>query len=259
MSFSLASDEDVAPPLGASAAPQVLLRVITTPPGMPWEQTRAAQLEVRHGAPLPIADLMHKMMRMRRWSPGQPGRFAVFYIRAREFREPFETVVDVEGTPTKVAFGAGAEQMRRARITGLAVLLLVVSGLIIGAGAAMALNARAQASARLETAELTVANRLKAAKAIDRRRREGRLLRTAVGAARPVDEVLADLAWASASKSPAARIDVVHWDHGLLAVEVRGEEAPFEALDRIQERSSRPIRRGVWLWGVKPSLQGAGQ
>lgn len=259
MSISLAPDEDLPPPVGAPDNPQVLVRVVSTPPGMPWEQTRAAQLEMRHGAPLPIADLMHKMVRLGRWRPGQPGRFAVFYIRAREFRGPFETLVDVEGTPTKVAFGAGVEQMRRARITGLAVLLLVVSGLIIGAGVAMALNARAQASTRLETAELTVANRLKAAQAIDRRRREGRLLRAAVGAGRPIDEVLADLAWASASKSPAARIDVVHWDHGLLAVEVRGEDAPFEALDRVQERSSRPIRRGVWLWGVKPSPQGTGR
>jgi hypothetical protein len=252
-------DEDAAPFQEVVANPQVFVRVVSTPPGMPWEQSRAAQLEMRHGAPLPIADLMHKMNRLGRWAPGQQGRFAVFYIRAREFRTPFETIVDVEGTPTKVAFGAGAEQLRRARTTGLAVLLLVLSGLIIGTGAAMALNARAQASTRLETAELTVANRLKTAQVIERRRRDSRSLRIAIGGARPVEDVLADLAWASASKTPAARVDVVHWDHGLLAVEVRGEDMPFEALDRVQERSARPIRRDVWLWGVKSGAPGIGQ
>src|SRR4051812_4519545 len=104
-------------PAGA-ATPQVFKRVIATPSGPPWRQVRAAQLEARHGAPLPIGELMFRLKRIAPWSLGQPGRFAAFYIRTREYRSAFEAIVDVEGTPVTVAFGASAKQGRQLQTLG---------------------------------------------------------------------------------------------------------------------------------------------
>jgi len=61
----------------------------------------------------------------------RPGRFAVFYVRAKEFRAPFEANVDVDGQLVKVAFGLGGGQVRRAQ--GWAMILLVL--VLVGGGA----------------------------------------------------------------------------------------------------------------------------
>ena len=84
-------------PTAVDDHPQVFARAIVTPPAPPWEQIRAANLEARHGAPLPLAELMHRVKRLSGWAPGRPGRFAVFYVRSKEFRSPFEAKVDVDG------------------------------------------------------------------------------------------------------------------------------------------------------------------
>ncbi|WP_340643890.1 hypothetical protein [Phenylobacterium sp.] len=232
--------------------PQVFVRVFAVPSGMPWEQRRAAELEARHGAPVPIADLMHKLKRLGTWSFGGSARFAVLYIRTSEFTGPFETLVDVDGVPTKVGFGTGAEQTQRARLMAMLALLAAITLAILGSGVAVALSVRAETSARLDLAEQTAQAKTRAAKTQQTRAEQMRLLGRAVGKARPVEQVLTDLAWASSARAPESRLAAVHWDHGLLAVEARGAAAPFLAEERPIERSDKPIRPGVWLWGVRP-------
>jgi hypothetical protein len=72
-----------------------------------------------------------------------------------------------------------------------------------------------------------------------------------------MDDLVKSLAWASTAKAPQARIEGLHWDHGFMAAEVRGDEAPFQRLDRPVQKSARPARPGVWLWGVAPSEETA--
>lgn len=230
--------------------PQVFVRALSTPPGLPWEQSRAATLDARHGAPLPIVDLLHQVRRLDRWGPGRPGRFAAFYVRAREFREAFETEVEVDGQAVKVRFGAPAADLGRLRTAGGALAVLVLSGLLLGTGMMLAWQARATVTTQLEAEEQLAASRLRMAEAQRERARSVREVSRLVGQGRPLDEVLADLSWVATSKGPEARVVGVHWERGLLAVEARGEAAPFLAADRALQRSPRPLRPGVWLWAV---------
>ena len=235
-----------------AAIPQVFVRVFSVPSGMPWEQRRAAELEARHGAPVPIANLMHRLKRLSGWSLGGAARFVVFYIRTREFTAPFETVVDVEGAPTKVAFGTGAERAQRTRLIGMVGLLAAATLAVLGGGIGLALGVRAEATARLDLAEQTAQAKSRAARVQQTHAEQMRLLGRAVGNAKPLEMVLIDLAWASSARAPESRLAAAHWDHGLLAVEARGPAAPFLAGERPLERSDQPIRPGVWLWGVRP-------
>ncbi|HEX3365605.1 hypothetical protein [Phenylobacterium sp.] len=232
--------------------PRVFTRAIVTPPAPPWEQARAANLDARHGAPLPLPDLVHRVRRLSGWAPGRPGRFAVFYVRAAELRGPFEAAVEVEGQTVKVAFGQGGASTQRIQSLAAVLLLFGLTGAVLGAGAVMALNARAEATGQLEAAEKLAAAKLAAAQGFHRQVVQARDLHTALGAARPIADVLADLSWVGTSKTPEARVAAVHWKGGVMAVEVRGEDPPFPASDRRLERATRPLRPGVWLWGVGP-------
>lgn len=232
--------------------PQVFAKAIVTPPGAPWEQMKAANLEARHGAPLPLSELIHRVKRLSRWAPGRPGRFAVFYVRTKEFRAPFETQIDVDGQLVKVAFGVGSEQVRRAQGWVVILLLLVGVGAVLGTGAVLAMSARSQSTARLAAAETLSGSRLASAQAYHGRFAQARDLRSMLGRGRPITDLVSDLSWVAMSKTPEARIAAVHWQGGVMAVEVRGEAPPFASVDRHLERAPRPLRLGVWLWGVGP-------
>lgn len=246
-------DAEEATPAAARPQPQVFVRALITPPGPPWEQARAARLDAQHGAPLPIADLLHQVRRLDRWGPGRPGRYAAFYVRAREIRDPFETAVEVDGQSVTVRFGASGPDLRRLRSAGLAVALFMASGALLGGGTMLALGARSEAAAQLEADEQLAATRTRAADAFRARSYQARELRALVGQARPVGDVLGDVAWVASSRTPDARIAAIHWERGLLAVEARGDQPPFLSADRPLERSPRPLRPGVWLWAIGPA------
>jgi hypothetical protein len=241
-------------PAGAAAEvhapPKVFVRALTTPPGAPWEQARAARLDAQHGAPLPISELMHQVRRLDRWGPGRSGQFAAFYVRVREYREPFETPVEVDGQTVRVRFGTPTQDVRRLQAAGAVLFALVLSGAVMGAGAVLALRARGEASTQLAADEQLARTRLAAAQAFRDRSNQASDLRSLVGQARPLGEVVADLTWVATSKTPEARVVGIHWERGLLAVEARGEQPPFLAADRPLERSGKPLRPGVWLWAV---------
>ncbi len=237
---------------GGQGPPQVFTRVFPVPAGLPWVQAKAAALEARHGAPLPMTELMHQVRRVGGWSPGQATRFVAFYLRVSAYSGPFETSTEVDGQQIKVAFGAGRRQVAQVRdlallagAIGSALALLVV-------GVSLALQARSAADDELSVAERQIAAKTHALTALRRQVELSSALRKAVGPARPMSEVISDLGWASSHRAEDARIVAVHWDHGLLAVEVRGDAAPFGVADRGVERAPKPIRTGVWLWGVKP-------
>lgn len=237
--------------------PQVFVRAFSVPAAMPWEQTKAAQLEARHGAPLPIAEVMHRFRRLGSWSPGRAGRFAVFYIRRREYKQAFETVVEVDGEPIKVAFGAGGAQLQRAQSGLIYTALIGALVLVLVGGAAAALKARSAAAAQADAVEQALEAKARMAAGLTRQREYARALRTAAGRAAPVGDVLADVAWATSVRNPDAKVMALHWDHGFLAAETRGATAPFEVPPEALEKSERPIRSGIWLWGVQSSALSA--
>jgi hypothetical protein len=235
---------------GGAPTPQVFTRAFTVPSGWPWEQARAAQLEARHGAPLPIADLMHQVKRLGAWAPGQSAKYAAFYVRAREFEDAFETSVEVDGQALRVAFGTPAAAVERVKQLSLIGGVAGLTAFIAVVAIASALQAKAGAEQQLSAAEQAATSKLRLVQIQQRRANQGRARLRLANGARPIEDVLTDLAWATAAKTPDAKISALHWDHGLLAVEVRGEQAPFMAGGRRLERAPKPIRPGVWLWGV---------
>ncbi len=254
--------EDAEPAFGTAPVeppantPKVFVRAIPTPPGLPWDQARAAALEARAGAPLPLSEVIWRLKRLGPWAPGRPGRWAAFYVRSGEVGEELAAEPMVEGRPVPIRFQSFAAQQRRMR--RLAVLALsagAAAALVLGLATAV-ISARAQAADRLDTLELTTARRLKQAEETERLRAQTRALDAAHVRGQTLDDVLKDLAWVSTAKAATARVEGVHWDRGYTAVEVRGDAAPFDRLDRPVQKSAKPARAGVWLWGVAPAEPG---
>jgi hypothetical protein len=253
------SDDEAA--AGAPGPPQaerkVFSRTISTPPGAPWDQARAAGLEARVGAPLPLGEVVYRVRRLEAWSPGRPARHAAFYVRARDVGEGFETTVQVDGRAVKVSFLSPVEQARRARRSLIMISIAAATALLIFGAVAAAVGARASAEARLAGLEQTAAAQLRAARAYQRLKVQTRMLNAAGARGSSVSDYLADLAWASAAKAPDAHIDALHWQHGYMCVEVRGDVAPFAGGDRTVIKADKPIQPGLWLYGVAPVVRGA--
>jgi hypothetical protein len=242
------------PPADAAAAPpvpQVFTRAFVTPAALPWDQMRAAQLEARHGAPLPLPDLLHKIRRLDGWAPGRQGRFAVFYVRRRDFQTPFETTLDVDGQAVRVAFGRTGGAGPKVSGSALATAAAVGVAFAVAAGAVtVAWSARQSAEAELAQLEQRAEAKLRMARKAQAAREQDRALASAQGQGARPEDVLADLAWVSRVRFPDARVVAVHWDRGLIALESRGEAAPVAAVGADLVRSERPLRPGVWLWGL---------
>jgi hypothetical protein len=237
--------DDAAPP------PQVFVRTFAVPPGAPWTQARAAQLEARHGAPLPLPDLMHRLRRQGGWTPGQAGQYAAFYIRRSDYRMPFETLVDVDGRAHRVSFGAKAQDLSRVRTLILAGVALAGLALLLAWAGLSALEARSDAANRLDALSHQVATRLRQGRQAEARSQTAAALARAQGQAAPAGAVIDDLDWLAHARAPESQILAVHWDHGLMAVESRGETPPVAGTDRELVRSAHPVRPGVWLWGIR--------
>lgn len=234
---------------GSPPSPRVFVRSITAPPGLPWVQGRAADLEAQHGAPLPLKDVTYRLRRLEAWRPG-PGRFAAFYVRRAEFRETFETRVEVDGRATDIRFVHPADERQRSRQVGLVAAAVAAIVAVGAASVAASLGQRNATTAQLDAAEQRAASQLRAAQVLQRRQEQSRRFEQAARGDHPVSDVLADISWVSANKTPTARIEALHWDHGVLAIEARGEESPFGATDRQVVRSDRPVRPGIWAWGA---------
>lgn len=233
-------------------APRVFVRTVPAPPGLPWDQARAADLEARMGAPLPLNGVAYQVRRLDGWAPGRPARFAAFYVRAAEIGERLSTTVEVDGAPVDVQFVSERERRRQARtlLTGAG----VAGGLAVVLALALlcAVQARIQASARLDTLEQQADSRLRQAQKLAALKLQARALDAAGARGASLVQVLDDLAVVSAAKAPNAHIQAFHWDRGYMGVEVRGDAQPFAAIDRQVQRADKPVRPDVWLWGVAP-------
>lgn len=240
----------------AAAAPQVFVRTLSAPPGWPWEQSRSADLEARHGAPLPLSELLYRVRRLEAWRPGAAARFAAFYVLARDVDDQLEAHSEVDGRDIAVTFGRARGQGARAgrlallAVGAAAVLLL----LTVATGEAFA--KRADATTALDATERQVAAKLRRLQSRERQADEVRLLKQQPDRGASLGEVVKDLAWLSAEKTPDAHIEALHWRGGLMALEARGAQPPVDPMgERRVERAPRPLRKGVWLWGVAPAAE----
>lgn len=254
-SLRLVDEEEAgsAPPTAQEAReePKVFVRTLTAPAGLPWEQSKTVDLDARLGAPLPAGDVVYQLKRLEPWRPSAPARFAAFYVLARDVDGRLETHAQVDGKDVGVVFESASETARRAKRLGAIGLAAGVFAFLVVLAVGLALNRRAELEAQLTAAEQKAAVKLKGVAAKARLKAQERALRGWPDRGAPVSDVLADIAWTSSAKSGAATIEGFHWDRGYVAVEARGAAPPLVVFaDRKLERSTRPIRQGVWLWGV---------
>jgi hypothetical protein len=242
-----------AEPRSDSSSPVVFVRTLSTPPGAPWDQARAARLEAQVGAPLPLDEVIYQLHRLEAWRPKRPGRYAACYVRIEDAGDAFSQKVNVSGHSVLVRFLSTEERNRRALKLGGAAVILAVFAFLVGGAVTSAFSLRSELSGKLAVVEQTAQIRTRAAQAQDQLASQARLLDRAGVRHQGLRDVLSDLAWASSAKSPDAHVDAYHWDHGRLAVEVRGDAAPFAQSGRTVVKDDKPLRPGVWLWGVEPA------
>ena len=245
----------IEPPGAAPGAggPTVFVRTFSTPAGLPWDQSRVADLEARSGAPLPLSEVLYHVRRLDPWLIGREARYAAIYIRSSDDKAPVEAAVEVQGRRLKVRFVSNFERGRSAK--RLAILAGATAGIAMLASGAItsAVNTRADTIDRLAALAPVAGAKLRSARALERER----LTRDALDGEGvrhlTVSDVLGDMAWASSAAAPEVRIEAFHWDRGHIAVEVRGDGAPFQGSGRVAVKAAKPLRPQVWLWGVEPA------
>jgi hypothetical protein len=234
------------------SAPKVFVRTLLTPPGLPWEQARTAELDARLSSPLPAGDVVYQLRRLEAWRPGSPARFAAFYVLARDVDGRLETQAQVDGRDIRVVFESAEVSANRAKRLGAIGLAAGAVAFALVLVVALALGRRAELEAKLATTEQQADVKLRAASAKARLKAQDQALRHWRDKGRPLSEIMADLAWVSGAKTGGSGIDGLHWDQDLLAVEAPGETPPLVVFgDRKLRRSTKPIRPGVYLWAVE--------
>jgi hypothetical protein len=197
-----------------------------------------------------LADISYQVRRLEGWRPGQAAKFAAFYVRSKDVGQRLRADCMVDGRLLEVVFVSRLEregQTRRA--AGL--LVAAAAGIVLAlTSVAVAISARHNAETQLTELEHLASTKARLARTIETERQEVRSLDAAGMRRRSISTYLADLDWASSAKAPGTRIGAVHWDRGVMGVEVRGEQAPFIDAGRTATKMDKPIRPGVWLWGV---------
>lgn len=237
-------------PVVDAAEPKVFARSISVPPGAPWDQARAARLEARVGAPLPLGEVSYQLRRLDSWRPGQAAKFAAFYVRAKDVGQRLRAECLVDGRTMEVVFVSRVERERRARGVTLVAVVAALGTVLALASIAVAISARHSAEVQLAGLEKLSVVKSRMAKALEAEHRSASALDVAGMQNRSLSNYLLDLDWASSAKAPGARIQALHWDRGAMAVEARGDAAPLAGGDRELTKIGKPLKPGLWLWGV---------
>lgn len=233
-------------PAQAVATPPVFTKVITTPPGLPWDQSRAARLEAVRAAPMAVAQLTLRLKRMTSWRNGRGGRYLAFYARTNALGGGFRASKTIDGRTLSVDFKSKAQAAAEAR------LLITLAG-VAGAAALLTLTAAITAGAVRHSADKALselerhsAHELRQAQEISAMKRQNSALLEVESPGAPLAEVITDLGWTSRMHRVDVPVEAFHWRPAGFGVEVRGEAQPFTGPGA--QRTARPLRPGVWLW-----------
>jgi hypothetical protein len=228
----------------------MFVRLVTTRAALPWVQGQAAHLEARLNAPLPLTEATFLLKRLEAWRPGAPGRYAAVYVRHEDVRDGLTATAHLDGQPIAVRFLSPGLRRRQARQLALFGTGAALAAFLLVSTAISLVVVRGAASADLALAEQTAARQLTQTRRQATLQAQARAIERAGLADRRAVRLLDDLAWTVRGRTPGAAIERFVWEGSLFAIEVRGDESPFAATDRPVQRSTAPVRPGVWLWGV---------
>lgn len=232
--------------------PRLFTRVIVIPPGAPWTQLRAAKLEVEHGAPLPLGELVSSLRRIGPWRPQSVARFAIAYLRREQAGGHQKVAALIDGAPFEFVFRpAGLAALKRPELLVAGLALLAVVGLSLAG--AKATRVKSDNEAMLARLELN-------AKAAERKmRRQGQLERDAAIVKRSgmdrgtFADVAADLAWLGQNRTSSAVVRSVSWKPAGLIVMADGADPPVSDRERQIERLAASSGSTEWRIGHAPA------
>lgn len=224
------------------------VRVMQTPPGAPWDQTRAARLDASLGAPLGGDALTWAVERLASWRPRTSGRFAVAYVR-REDAPSAPAALSVEGAQVRFRFSTEADRAGRLRTLAVGGLLAVaaISGGVFGIQKALSVRTEREAAlAQLET-------NARGWERVARLRRQGAadaaVLRRAGAEGAAFGDVAADIFWLGRAKAPSVTIERVRWSRSGLEVTALGPGQPVIGAERPIEAAGEAVGARVWRIG----------
>lgn len=234
----------------ADAGPaRFYVRVVETPPGAPWDQSRAARLDASLGAPLGADALIWAVERLAPWRPRMPGRFGVAYVR-REDAPGGPAMLSVEGAQVRFRFSSAEEQNRRLRT--IATIGLLAAAAICGGVLAVqkALSVRAEREAALAQLEVNARGWDQAASLRSQAASDAAALQKAGAQGAAFGDLAADLFWLGQAKAPSVTIERVLWSPGGLEVTALGPGQPVIGSERKVEPAGE--LGGARRWRIGP-------
>jgi hypothetical protein len=237
------SDESGGPP-----PPSIFAKAIATPPGLPWDQARAAEMEARRAAPLPMANLSLQLRRLEPWRFRQAGRYAAFYTRSDQVGTGFTGSTRLGSQLFTVDFQPPGEAAARAKRMSVATSLGAVFAIVAAWAIGSALTLHAHTAKELRHLGEETAQRLTRAQSLVTLKRQTVALAGIVDRGAPLSDVLADLGEASSARKADVQIESFHWRPTVYGVLVRGDGVPYP--ENLARRADRPLRPDLWIWAV---------
>ncbi|CAL4869738.1 hypothetical protein MMA231_04030 (plasmid) [Asticcacaulis sp. MM231] len=230
-------------------------RVVNAPPAWPWDQTRVARLEAEHTSPVSGDDITIVVRRLKPWAFGETGKFVAIYLRAVEMRDGLKFELDIQGQ--RIAIDMPSPQQRSDQ--NKSQMWILGSGLVMAisllAMGTLTLQRRAAEEDRLSTLEAKMTRAVREATGIQKARLDAAALEELDLRHRSMSQALSELKTLSLKRDPASRIEAFYWNKGYWAVEARGKDSPVKDATVPLQRSTKPVRKDVWLW-VAPGQDG---
>jgi hypothetical protein len=236
------------PELSDRRSAKPFTRTLNTPPGWPWDQVRIATLEARHTSPVSGGDIAIVMRRLQPWRFGESGRFVAIYVRDQDIKEGLKLDLDVGGKKVSVDMPSPRQkaEQSRDRLWNLGLIGLIACCLV-GLGM-VTLQRRTAEAERLTALETQMTRKVRDAEGVARAKADAEALAALNLKNRTVDNALRDLKTISLQRDPSVRLDAFYWNKGYWAIEVHGDSPPVKDATIPLQRSTKPVRKGVWLW-----------
>ena len=230
-------------------------RTVTTPAAWPWRQHQIAQLDALHGSPLPADQVEFQLTRVGSWQPARPASFTIIYTRADPARAGRKGLGRGPVRDLLTALLPGPSfTSQRIKPAYIVTLAYVAAALLFAFALSLAWQSRLDTAAELDQLQQrSTAAKHAALEVLGVQCQSQALLALGVRTQSP-GRVLADMAWVSHHLAPNVAVVGFHWRSGVAAVEVVGTASAFVQGDRGVQRASKPLRQGVWLWGVEPAV-----
>ncbi len=239
----------------SASAPKPFIRMVTTPPGLPWNQTRMALLEARHTSPVSGAlgdDLHIVIRRLEGWRPNLSGSFVAIYLRGSDLHSGVSFQVEARGRvfPIDLPPKGDGQAILKEQLSVYGAGLLVVLALAFAIG--LSWQRRQEADFSISAVETRLGREYRQASSIVQAKRDAVALTEQGLKGRALADAMKDLRIVSIGRNPEARIDAFVWRDGDWGLEVYGDAVPMMLEGVDMRRDDKPVRRGVWLWQAQP-------